>query len=146
MTRIKQDPKRAGDFLSVSSPGGEDVFLLVRLDATNATLMLSYKTGIDTIQTLYFSHPDVSLADGEWHRLVLIIDTDNAKIYIDCALIGRKALSPPILSSLSNYRNYALTLGDSRNIFSQLFHVSSGANSLECVWSELVCNCVAVLS
>ena len=127
MTRIKQDMGTRGDLVAISNAGGEDTFLSIRLDATNNTLLFSYKTNNNNINTLSFSHPEVSLSDGEWHKLVLVIDTNSILLYLDCTLIGRRSMEPPLLRNFTDFSDYGLTLGDSRALQSQLFHVSSAA-------------------
>ena len=123
MTRLKQDLGTRGDILSISNAGGDDTYLMIRLDATNNTLLFTYKTS-DSVRTLAFPHPRLILSDGLWHSLILVVDSDSVAAFLDCVLIGSEPMNPPIISNFTDFSDYGLTLGDSRNLQSELFHVS----------------------
>ena len=125
MTRVKQELGSRGDILSISNAGGNDTYLSIRLDATQNTLFFSYKTN-ESVRTLSFPHTRLFLSDGLWHSLILVIDSDNVVVFLDCVLIGREQMIPPLISNFMDFTDFGLTLGNSRNLQSELFHVSYG--------------------
>eukprot|EP00800_Vazella_pourtalesii_P019814 TRINITY_DN687_c0_g1_i6.p1 TRINITY_DN687_c0_g1~~TRINITY_DN687_c0_g1_i6.p1 ORF type:complete len:1458 (+),score=297.65 TRINITY_DN687_c0_g1_i6:296-4669(+) len=121
VTRLKQDPGTRGDILSISNAAGNDTYLLLRLDAINNTLLFSYKTA-DSVRTLSFPHSRLFLSDGLWHSLVLVVDHSSVVVFLDCVLIGREPINPPIISNFTDFSDFGLSLGNSRHLQSALFH------------------------
>ncbi|KAI6650257.1 Thrombospondin-2-like [Oopsacas minuta] len=121
VTRVKQDHDTIGDILSITNAGGDDTYLLIRLNPFNTTLSFSYKTA-DSVNTLYFSHTPHDFTDEEWHTLILVVEYDSVVVYIDCVLIGREDMHPPLISEFTDFTDYGLTIGNSRELSSQLLY------------------------